>query len=220
HIALTLEALLLAEPHVTLYYFCSSHHTNSALSPFIWELERAAGFERSDFPATKWSKLEAWLTKYGSPAEHCIALLSNLLSLPPDVRYPLPAMSPQKQKDATLSALLAQLQQMAATQPVLIIFEDVHWIDPTSLELLALIVERLVDFRILLLAAARMCHVDILWAEETLPLAAAQQMRAGHVLYRDIWFDKPPFAPMLYTALGGEAGWRLRLAGALYAWLC
>lgn len=155
HIALTLEALLLAEPHVTLYYFCSSHHTNSALSPFIWELERAAGFERSDFPATKWSKLEAWLTKYGSPAEHCIALLSNLLSLPPDVRYPLPAMSPQKQKDATLSALLAQLQQMAATQPVLIIFEDVHWIDPTSLELLALIVERLVDSRILLLITAR-----------------------------------------------------------------
>jgi hypothetical protein len=71
-----------------------------------------------------------------------------------------------------------------------------------------------------LLAAARMCHVEILWAEETLPLAAAQQMRAGQVLYRDVWFDKPPFAPMLYTALGGEAGWRLRVAGALYAWLC
>ena len=71
-----------------------------------------------------------------------------------------------------------------------------------------------------LLAAARMCHVEILWAEETLPLAAAQQMRAGQVLYRDIWFDKPPFAPVLYTALGGEAGWRLRIAGALYALLC
>jgi hypothetical protein len=71
-----------------------------------------------------------------------------------------------------------------------------------------------------LLLAARMCHIEILWAEETLPLAAAQQMRAGQVLYRDIWFDKPPFAPVLYTALGGEAGWRLRLAGALYAWLC
>src|ERR1035438_9403276 len=65
-----------------------------------------------------------------------------------------------------------------------------------------------------------MCHVDILWAEETLPLAAAQQMCAGQVLYRDIWFDKPPFAPVLYTALGGEAGWRLRIAGALYALLC
>jgi 4-amino-4-deoxy-L-arabinose transferase-like glycosyltransferase len=71
-----------------------------------------------------------------------------------------------------------------------------------------------------LLAAVRMCHFETLWAEETLPLAAAQQMRAGHVLYRDIWFDKPPLMPVLYTALGGEAGWRLRLAGALYALLC
>ena len=71
-----------------------------------------------------------------------------------------------------------------------------------------------------LLVAARLCHVEILWAEETLPLAAAQQMRAGKVLYRDVWFDKPPFAPVLYTALGGEAGWPLRLAGALYALLC
>ena len=71
-----------------------------------------------------------------------------------------------------------------------------------------------------LLVAARLCHVGILWAEETLPLAAAQQMRAGKVLYRDIWFDKPPFAPMLYRALGSEPGVRLRLAGALYALLC
>lgn len=71
-----------------------------------------------------------------------------------------------------------------------------------------------------LLLAARLCHVEILWAEETLPLAAAQQIRAGKVLYRDIWFDKPPFAPVLYSALGGEPGWRLRLAGALYALLC
>ena len=71
-----------------------------------------------------------------------------------------------------------------------------------------------------LLAAARLSHVGILWAEETLPLAAAQQMRAGCVLYRDIWFDKPPLAPVLYTALGGEAGLALRLAGALYALLC
>ncbi len=71
-----------------------------------------------------------------------------------------------------------------------------------------------------LLLAARLCHIEILWAEETLPLAAAQQMRAGKVLYRDIWFDKPPFAPAFYTLLGGEAGWPLRTVGALYALLC
>jgi len=71
-----------------------------------------------------------------------------------------------------------------------------------------------------LLLVARLCHSHVLWAEETLPLAAAQQMRAGHVLYRDIWFDKPPFAPIVYTLIGGEAGWLLRTLGAFYAWLC
>ena len=71
-----------------------------------------------------------------------------------------------------------------------------------------------------LLLAARLCHVEILWAEETLPLAAAQQMRAGKVLYRDVWFDKPPAAPLLYRALGSEPGSVLRAAGALYALLC
>ncbi|MCU1234948.1 MAG: hypothetical protein JWP63_2915, partial [Candidatus Solibacter sp.] len=71
-----------------------------------------------------------------------------------------------------------------------------------------------------LLLAARLCHVEILWAEETLPLAAAQQMRAGKVLYRDVWFDKPPAAPVLYRVLGGEPGAVLRAVGALYALLC
>ena len=71
-----------------------------------------------------------------------------------------------------------------------------------------------------LLLAARLCHVGILWAEETLPLAAAQQIRAGKVLYRDIWFDKPPLAPALYAVLGGEPGWLLRVAGTLYSLLC
>jgi hypothetical protein len=70
-----------------------------------------------------------------------------------------------------------------------------------------------------LLIAARLCHLEILWAEETLPLAAAQQMHAGKTLYRDIWFDKPPFAPALHWALGARVGLVLRLAGALYALL-
>jgi len=69
------------------------------------------------------------------------------------------------------------------------------------------------------LIAARLCHVGILWAEETLPLAAAQQMHTGRALYRDIWFDKPPFAAALYWTLGANPGWTLRLAGAIYALL-
>ena len=67
------------------------------------------------------------------------------------------------------------------------------------------------------LLAARLCHDGILWAEETLPLAAAQQMLRGQALYRDIWFDKPPLLAWAYLLWGGAAGWPLRWAGALYA---
>jgi len=69
------------------------------------------------------------------------------------------------------------------------------------------------------LAAARFCHVGILWAEETLPLASAQQMLHGKMLYRDIWFDKPPLAAAPYLLWAARDGWPLRLAGALYALL-
>src|SRR6266849_3426864 len=69
----------------------------------------------------------------------------------------------------------------------------------------------------LILLAARLCHIDILWAEEDLPMAAAMQMKFGKTLYREAWFDKPPLLPSLYLAWGVRAGWMLRLAGALYA---
>jgi len=71
----------------------------------------------------------------------------------------------------------------------------------------------------LILLAARLCHVDILWAEEDLPMAAAMQMKAGRTLYRDVWFDKPPLLASMYLAWGVRAGWPLRVAGALYALL-
>jgi hypothetical protein len=71
----------------------------------------------------------------------------------------------------------------------------------------------------LALLAARLCHMDILWAEEDLPMASARQMQFGKTLYRDIWFDKPPLLPTLYLAWGVRTGWLLRLAGVLYAWI-
>lgn len=71
----------------------------------------------------------------------------------------------------------------------------------------------------LLLAAARLCHVGILWAEETLPLASAEQMLHGKILYRDIWFDKPPLVAAPYLLWGARDGWPLRMAGALYVLL-
>jgi predicted ATPase len=152
HIARALQERL--QPCITLRYFCSAHHTNSALFPFISQLERAAGFERGDSPEQKLAKLEVLLAQSAADADH-VAVLANLLSLPADDRYRLPELSPQNRKEKTFAALLAQLDGLAARQPVLMIFEDVHWIDPTSRELLTVTLERVPRLRVLLLITAR-----------------------------------------------------------------
>jgi predicted ATPase/class 3 adenylate cyclase len=154
HIALALQERL-QEQHITLRQFCSAHHTNSALYPFIRQLERAARFERSDSPAEKFAKLEALLVRSKADADTVVPPLANLLSLPPNDRYRVPDLSPQKRKEMTLAALLAQLNGLAAQQPVLIILEDVHWADPTSLELLTVTLERVPRLRVLMLITAR-----------------------------------------------------------------
>src|SRR5215831_14279545 len=154
HIALALEERLESQPHLTLRYFCSAHHTNSALFPFIGQLERAAGFERSDSVTQKLSKLDTLVAQSTADPEHA-AVLANLLALPIGDSYQLQELSPQRRKEKTLAALLAQLDGLAARQPVLMIFEDIHWIDPTSLELLTTIVEHVPQIRVLLLATAR-----------------------------------------------------------------
>ncbi len=153
-VARALQERLQAEPHITLRYFCSAHHTISALFPFISQLERAALFERSDSPTQKFAKLEALLAQSAADADH-VAVLANLLSLPPNDRYRLPELSPQNRKEKTFAALLAQLDGLAAREPVLLIFEDVHWIDPTSRELLTVTLERVPRLRVLLLITAR-----------------------------------------------------------------
>ncbi|HEX9292887.1 MAG TPA: adenylate/guanylate cyclase domain-containing protein, partial [Gemmatimonadales bacterium] len=155
HIALALQERLQAEPHIRLRYFCSAHHTNSALFPFVGQLERAARFGRSDSPVEKLVKLQALLAQAVADADQAAALLANSLSLPSDDRYRLPELSSQKRREKTLAALLAQLEGLAARQPVLMIFEDVHWIDPTSLELLTVTVDRVPQLRVLLLITAR-----------------------------------------------------------------
>jgi class 3 adenylate cyclase/tetratricopeptide (TPR) repeat protein len=154
HIALALDERLQSESHITLRYFCSAHHTNSALFPFISQLERAAWFKHSDTPAEKLSKLDDLLTQSTHDPEH-VAVLANLLALPTDDHYRLQDLAPQKLKQKTLTALLAQLDGLAAQQPVFIIFEDVQWMDPTSLELLAATVEHVPQLRALLLVTAR-----------------------------------------------------------------
>ncbi|MCK1479726.1 class 3 adenylate cyclase/tetratricopeptide (TPR) repeat protein [Bradyrhizobium sp. LB8.2] len=153
HIALALEERLEAEPHITVRQFCSAHHTNSALYPFTRQLERAARFERGDPPAEKFAKLEALLVR--ADADRVLLPLANLLSLPPSERYRIPELSPQKRKEMTLAAFLTQLNLLAERQPVFVIVEDVHWADPTSLELLTMTLEQLPRLRVLLLITAR-----------------------------------------------------------------
>ena len=154
HIALALNERLQSESHITLRYFCSAHHTHSALFPFVNQLERAAGFKHSDMPAEKLAKLNALLALSTDNPEH-VAVLASLFALPTDNRYGLKDLTPQKRKEKTFEALLAQLDGLAARQPVLLIFEDVHWMDPTSLELLSATVEHMPQLRALLLVTAR-----------------------------------------------------------------
>ena len=141
------------EPHTRLRYFCSPHDQDSALYPFIGQLERAAGFARDDTTTTKLDKLEALLGDGAEPGD--ISLIAEMLSLSGGERFPPLDLSPQRKKERTLAALLRQLQALARRQPVLMIFEDLHWIDPTSREVLDLTVEKITDLPVLLVATYR-----------------------------------------------------------------
>jgi predicted ATPase len=126
---------LAGEPHTRLRYFCSPHHQDSALFPFIAQLEQAAGFERADTPSARFEKLQALVAAH-EPVEGDLQLLAELLSVPLDGRYPALDLAPQRKKEKTFEALLRQLAGLARRQPVLMGFEDLHWADPTSRELL------------------------------------------------------------------------------------
>jgi class 3 adenylate cyclase len=136
-IAAEVEGRLHAEPHIRLRYFCSPYHQDSALFPFIDQLGRASGFVPDDPPAARLEKLEALLAR-AAPADEDVGFIADLLSLPASERHPLPNLSPQRKKERTLEVLVRQLEGPARQQSVLMVFEDAHWIDPTSRELLDL----------------------------------------------------------------------------------
>src|SRR5262245_10884410 len=130
------------EPHTRLRYQCSPYHTNSALHPFIAQLERAAGFKADDAPEQKLDKLEALLAMGASQVQAVAPLFAALLSISFGERYPPLALSPTQQRRRTLAGLLDQFEGLARRQPILLFFEDAQWADATSLELLDLAVER------------------------------------------------------------------------------
>jgi len=153
-IAAELEIRLRVEQHLRLRYFCSPYHQDSALFPLIDQLRRASELGSDDQPSVKLDKLEALLTRAAPPDED-LALFADLLSLPASECYPLPNLSPQRKKDRTLEAVLRQLEGLSRQLPIIVVFEDAHWIDPTSRELLDLTVERVRSLPVLLVITFR-----------------------------------------------------------------
>ena len=154
-IAETIVERLGGEPHTRLRYFCSPHHQDSALYPSIAQLERAAGFRREDTAEQRLAKLEAVLAQGTNDLSEAVPLLADLLSIPTGDRYPPLNLTPQKRKEKTLHAQLAQLEGLAARQPVLMVWEDVHWSDPTTRESLDLLIDRVPTLRVLVILTFR-----------------------------------------------------------------
>jgi len=144
-----------AEPHTRLRYFGSPYHQDTPLYPTITQLERAAGFRREDTTEQRLDKLEAVLAQATNDVSEAVPLLAALMSIPTGDRYPPLDLSPQMRKEKTLQALVTQVEGLAARQPVLIVSEDVHWADPSSLEVLDLIVDRVRTLPVLLIITFR-----------------------------------------------------------------
>ena len=142
------------EPHTRLRYFCSPQHTDSAFYPIIGQMERAAGMAHYDTPQGKLDKLDAVLVSTSTSIQDA-ALFAEMLSLPNDGRYPALDLAPEQRRQGTMKALIAQTEALTHQTPVLMIFEDAHWADPTSLELFARAVDRIASLRVLLIVTFR-----------------------------------------------------------------
>ena len=142
------------EPHTRLRYFCSPQRTDSALYPIISQMERAAGLAHDDTAQTKLDKLEAMLAQTATSKQDA-ALFSEMLSLPNNGRYPAINMDPQQRRQKTLEALTARVEASSRQKPLLMIFEDAHWTDPTSLETFGRVVDKVRSLSVLLIVTFR-----------------------------------------------------------------
>jgi DNA-binding response OmpR family regulator/class 3 adenylate cyclase/predicted ATPase len=149
-----LEEELTTENHRILRYFCSPLHQDSALYPIIARWEQEAGFARGESAETRLCKLESVLAPANLSPED-VALIAAILAVPTGERYPRLELSPQRRKERTFTALHRLLIARTRTEPVLMLFEDAHWADPSSLELLDGLVERLAELPILLVISYR-----------------------------------------------------------------
>ena len=154
-LARALQERLAEEANTPLIYHCSPYHQDSALYPIIRQLLRAANIERDESAEAKLHKLKNLLAETSENLSDEVTLFAALLSIPQGQGIPQPRLTPQRLKERTLGALLGQLERLAARAPVLMVFEDLHWIDPTSLELLSVVVDQAPRLRLLLIATSR-----------------------------------------------------------------
>ena len=145
HLCEFLIGRLVGEPHATLRYQCSPHHLNSAFYPVISQLEHTIGFERTDLPEVKLGKLEAALSQAFEPTKEDVLLYAALLSIATPEREPSLDLTPQRQKDLTIAALSRHLLSLADKRPLIVVLEDAHWIDSSTLELLNRLIPLITD---------------------------------------------------------------------------
>jgi tetratricopeptide (TPR) repeat protein len=153
-IVVALQDRLRGQPHIERRYFCSPHHSDIALYPLIAQLERAAGFARDDTSSGKLEKLRAVLAPSATSDDET-NLFAELLSLPTCNGVRSPEVGSERSKERSLLAFVRQIEWLAASEPVLMIFEDAHWSDPTSIELLNLAIDRIRELRVLLILTFR-----------------------------------------------------------------
>ncbi len=163
-LAESLSERLTNEQHVELRYQCHSYCTSSAFHPIIDQLERTALIHGEDKAEQRLAKLQQLVANYQCDPEEVVPLLAALLSIPTTNQYPPLRMSPRQQKERTLAGLVNQILGGALHEPVLVLFEDVHWIDPSSRELLDIIWKQIRTSRILLLVTTREQHIPLAWS--------------------------------------------------------
>ncbi len=154
HLTVAFTDRLKDERFLRIRCFCSPQHTNSALYPIIDHVERSAGFARDDAPQAKLDKLDALLRQSWASAEDA-ALFVRMLSLPNDGRYPVLELPPRQRRQTTMDALVRQVEILSSAGPLLVIFEDAHWADPTSLELMGRLASHVASHRVLMVISFR-----------------------------------------------------------------
>jgi class 3 adenylate cyclase/predicted ATPase len=152
------------ERYQSIQFQCSPYHTNTALFPAINFLRQAAGIDNADNAQMQLNKLDVTARESGIDNQETVSLLADLLSIPADHLYPSPNVSSEKRKHMTLEALVHYLQRLAERSPVMFVMEDAHWLDPTTLDLMTRIIDRIRQMRVFLLITFRP-DFKAMWSE-------------------------------------------------------